>query len=47
MPAMKRLGAPDAGNPHVRCDEGRGEIPAYSIVSVPSRYLVCGVCAFA
>jgi len=24
MPMEKRLGTPDAGNPHVRCDEGEG-----------------------
>ena len=24
MPLVKAMGAPDAGNPHVRCDEGGG-----------------------
>ena len=34
MPLVKAMGAPDAGNPHVRCDEGGGGAftpPLYSI----------------
>ena len=35
MPLVKAMGAPDAGNPHVRCDEGGGGAsvpPPYSTV---------------
>ena len=32
MPAVKRSGAPDAGNPHVRCDEGKGRASARSFL---------------
>ena len=35
MPLAKAMGAPDAGNPHVRCDEGGGGAsapPPYSTV---------------
>ena len=38
MPLVKAMGAPDAGNPHVRCDEGGGGAftpPPYSTVSAP------------
>lgn len=35
MPAASTSGAPDAGNPHVRFDEGRGtSVPSYSTGSV-------------
>jgi hypothetical protein len=32
MPAATSSGEPDAGNPHVRFDEGRGDVesPSYS-----------------
>jgi len=29
MPDVKQSGAPDAGNPHVRCDEGLGRPVTY------------------
>ena len=45
MPLVKAMGAPDAGNPHVRCDEGGGGAftpPPYSTVLALERQVKPG-----